>query len=226
VDHYFKVKAESKKTKNLGQYQLSKLILNSLYGRMGLKYSDTETEIVSSKEAKDICLNYRVIENHSLNIENDLEYIKYKTFPSSNLFDLDREKYLEKYLESVRKSNNNKISRSIIISIFTTTYSNIFMNKFLNLIGNPCIYTDTDSVFLEKPLDPQYVGDEIGQFKFEGLVKKGYFIAPKLYCLEMNNEKIIIKSKGVISNKLNIQNFKDLIEGKSISIESQKFRSN
>lgn len=192
---------------------------------MGLKYSDTETLIVPSSEAKDICLNYRVIENHSLNIENDLEYIKYKTFPSSNLFDLDREKYLEKYLESVRNSYNNNISRSIIISIFTTSYASIFMNKFLNLIDNPCVYTDTDSVFLEKPLDPQYVGDGLGQFKFEGIVKKGYFIAPKLYCLEMNNEKIIIKSKGVKNEKLNIQNFKDLLEGKVVSIESQKFKS-
>jgi hypothetical protein len=44
------------------------------------------------------------------------------------------------------------------------------MNQFLNIPGNECYYTDTDSVVLKYPLDNNYVGDELGQFKFVGKI--------------------------------------------------------
>ncbi len=48
-----------------------------------------------------------------------------------------------------------------------TSEAAILMSNFTNLPDNKCYYSYTDSVVLEKPLDPKYVGDELGQFKFE-----------------------------------------------------------
>ena len=224
VNFYYNLKSEAKLQSNKGLYHLSKLMLNSLYGRMGLKYNDTETKIISSTEGNDIKLKYRVIENHSLNIEKDLEYIKYLRTPSSNLYDMNKELYIEEYLKS-QLTHSEFISRSVQIAIFTTTYASIFMNKFLNIPGNPCFYSDTDSIFLQHPLESQYVGNDIGQFKLEGVIKQAFFIAPKLYCLVKDNGEIIIKAKGVDKNKLTIDDFKNLLSGSDVGIETTQFKT-
>jgi predicted transcriptional regulator len=65
---------------------------------------DYVTNIVSSGEANDISIKYRVLENYILDINKGLEY-KYLKNPSSNLYDMDKEAYLDEYLKSKKSSN-------------------------------------------------------------------------------------------------------------------------
>jgi hypothetical protein len=218
VDHNYNLKLESKINGNKGLYQLSKLMLNSLYGRFGLKYNNAITKFVNEEESKEIHLKYRVLQNHSI---NNLEYIKYLPEPSSHLYELDKDLY-----NQLQNTTYEDLSlRSVMISSFTTSYANIFMHDFLNFSGNKCFYTDTDSLFLQFPLDNKYVGNNIGQFKFEGLVKEAYFISSKLYCLVMDNGEIKIKSKGVNSSKLNKEDFVKLISDNDININDVRFKT-
>jgi hypothetical protein len=97
------------------------------------------------------------------------------------------------------------------------------MHSFLNIPGNECFYTDTDSIILKYPLDETYVGSELGQFKFLGKIKRGYFIAPKLYCLISEDDKVNIKSKGLDKTYLNESDFKDMLFGMNKKIPIHRF---
>jgi len=224
IKEYYLRKNNAKLSENKGVYHLSKLMLNSLYGRMGLKFDLSNTEVVPLSKGNDISLKYRVLDKCYL--DENFEYIKYIKMPSSSLIERDIELQNKTLLETHLGLDNDIVARSIPLAIFTTAYATIFMHKFLNLTNNKCIYSDTDSIFLKKPLEDKYIGNGLGQFKFEGKIKKGYFISPKLYCLITDNGETLIKSKGVDSEKLKVEDFLLLLEGKDIKVPSQKFNTN
>src|SRR5260221_8888125 len=219
VDIYYKYKKRNKNNK--GKSLISKLLLNSLYGRFGLKDINNETKIVNKAEALNIILKYKVLENQILDEESDLEYIKYIKEPSSILYQTNFPESLK--LTKNFNTRNDFFTRNVGIAAMITSKANIFMDKFINLENNNCYYTDTDSVVLEKPLDNKYIGEEIGQFKLVGKVKKGYFISPKLYYLILENGQIIKKSKGIPNNLLQEEDFIKLSKGEIVEVTTKKF---
>jgi hypothetical protein len=96
--------------------------------------------------------------------------------------------------------------------------------------GGNLYYTDTDSIVTDIVLDEKSVGTELGQFKLEHKVKRGYFISNKTYCLKLFKKiydkdlddyiDTIIKSKSVDRKLLTLDDFKDLYNG--ISIKATK----
>ena len=69
------------------------------------------------------------------------------------------------------------------------------MSKKKSLEG--VVYTDTDSLITQFPLDPHEVGIGIGQMKLECCVQRGYFPAPKVYYIQSAAGPIIKRAKGV-----------------------------
>ena len=69
------------------------------------------------------------------------------------------------------------------------------INQFKNLPGNPCFYSDTDSVVLQNPIDDSEIGKELGKMKLEHVINDGIFQAPKTYAIKIG-EKVITKIKG------------------------------
>jgi hypothetical protein len=223
INYFFNLKREADKMKDDVKRILAKLKLNSLYGRFGLKYTKINTEIVTSDRAKELTLKYNILDNVKLDEENNLEFIRYNVEPSDYLFYQDENLYHE--INAIGQKESDNIIRSVGISSMITSYAMMFMHPFLNLPDNKCHYTDTDSTFLQKPLDPKYVGDGLGQFKYEGLVKRAYFISPKLYCLVMEDGRIIIKSKGVPSKYLTELGFINFLNGISKSVKLKRFKN-
>jgi hypothetical protein len=212
VEKYFNLKKEASIEKNNAKRTLAKLLLNSLYGRFGLKYHGSKTDIVTSERAKELTLKYKILDNIVIDEENEVEIIKYTSEPSDVLKDIDKKGYFD-LISKTEYSSEDFINRSLPISAMITSYAACFMNKFLNLPDNECYYSDsdTDSVVLKKPLSPEYVGNSLGQFKFVGKAKKAYFISPKTYCLVLENGEKIIKSKGIDNLNLNENNFIDML---------------
>jgi hypothetical protein len=68
-------------------------MLNSLYGRFGLKYQKHISKFVTFEELMDIELSYQVIEN--IFIDENIEYVKYSLEPSDVLECIEPEKYNE-----------------------------------------------------------------------------------------------------------------------------------
>lgn len=122
---------------------------------------------------------------------------------------------------------------SIIIAAFTTAYARIHMHqiKFIILAnGGNIYYSDTDSIATDLPLNklkeimPNFIGDKLGQLKFEHTVSEAFFISNKTYALVVEDGKVILKAKGVTSNSLSLQEFKDMYL-KSKSIQGDKTSS-
>lgn len=218
VDTFFNLK---QKAENKGKRFIYKLFLNSNYGRWGLNYENTKTEIIKTEKIKDIFLNHVVLDNDIFDIKNDLEYIKYKIEPKDSLKDLDFDKFL-----TMKDQEQDFVIRCVPLAAMISGQSHAFMSDFYDLDNNDCYYTDTDSLILKKPLPDNVVGSELGKFEFKGKVKKAYFISPKLYCLIMETGETIIKAKGIPKNMLTEEDFKLLLLGIEKEIPNEKFFSN
>ena len=77
---------------------------------------------------------------------------------------------------------------SVQVSAAITAYARIAMSRFMAIPGNPLLYSDTDSLFLQYPLSPEieetYVShkkDELGKLKYEGRVTGLAVLGPKRY---------------------------------------------
>lgn len=59
-------------------------------------------------------------------------------------------------------------------------------------------YSDTDSIILDRPLNPELVhNNQLGQYKLEHQIKRFVSLAPKVYGIETVNGDKIIKIKGL-----------------------------
>jgi len=179
VETYYNLRKQY--SNNTGKNLIYKLLLNSLYGRLGLKHINTITKLVSKSEALEILLKYKVLENETIDASKNLEYIKFIKEPSDILNIIDFAEFVKVSNDSLNK--NDFINRNVSISAMITSKAAIFMDQFINIENNECYYTDTDSVILEKPLLDSAIGKDIGKFKFIAKIKRAYFISPKFYCL-------------------------------------------
>lgn len=119
---------------------------------------------------------------------------------------------------SIKQAKNQRESKifsktlniSTPIAMFITAYARMHMAKFKIRYADNLYYTDTDSLVLDVELPNNIISNELGHFKLEHKIKKGIFIAPKVYGLLLedtgNGETEIIKVKG---SKIKIP-FKDL----------------
>jgi len=221
VDTIYHIK---KNTKDPVEKALSKLLLNSLYGKFGMKDITSNMKIISHNEANKITKDY----NYSIFAElaEDKVLIKYSSKlpePLRNLIkDKDnQDKNLKNSLASVSRTRG--VPSAVQISAAISAYARISINKYKNIPGNPCIMSDTDSVVLSKPIPNIFVGKDLGQMKLEHQIEEGIFIRKKLYALRTIDNKEIIKSSGVKSSALNFEKFKLLLLGESVKTESLSF---
>lgn len=167
--------------KDSPMYFISKLLMNSLYGRFGMDGSNEINVIVSQKESEEIFLKYKNVDCIVL--------------PSKNV--------LVSYQDDTKKNNYNA---SIAISSAVTAYARIDMSEILVRYPYNIYAIDTDGVKMDVDLDPKYLSDtELGKMKHEYTAIKGIFIAPKVYGVLLKNPDTnditeIVKVKGLKSH--------------------------
>jgi len=83
VEHFYKFKSESSGF----QQKISKILLNSLYGRMGMSLDSTEIVLVNHDEAQHLILNHEILYHEVL--DDGLEIIKYLKFVKPSFFQKD-----------------------------------------------------------------------------------------------------------------------------------------
>lgn len=138
-------------------YIISKLLLNSLYGRFGMS-PEIENHIIISNDNEQFLLDYKILNVLDLNNGNSLLTYTMK--------------------EAIHNTNLN-ISIPIASSI--TALARVYMSQFKNNPLFDLFYTDTDSVFTDKAIDDKLIGMELGQLKLEHEFIKAIFLAPKVY---------------------------------------------
>jgi len=213
-----------KNTKDPVEKALSKLLLNSLYGKFGMKDITSTMKIVNKKESKKITKNY----NYSLfaDLGQGKVLIKYSSKIHESLRKLVKDfdsQDINNDISLSTLSRNRGVPSAVQISAAISAYARISINKFKNIPGNPCIMSDTDSVVLPKQLPSNFIGYDIGDMKLEHQIEEGIFIRKKLYALKSNNNQEIIKSSGVESSSLNYDKFKLLLSGDSVKTEGISF---
>jgi DNA polymerase type B, organellar and viral len=192
----------------LTEKSISKSLLNNLTGRWGMSIIKPTTKLVN-KEELDYMLTTRKVSNIKLITENKY-LVTFISQPSKEIclsHNLDYEKVIRQDYKWGMESSNDFTDVSIVISAMITSYARIYMNKIkLDILnkGGQIYYMDTDSIVTNIQLPNHIVGIELGKFKLEYKIKKAYFISNKTYCLLSNEDKVIIKSKGVINDKLKI----------------------
>ncbi|MFN7611021.1 MAG: DNA polymerase, partial [bacterium] len=145
-EHFFKLKSENSEIKR----KIGKLMLNSLYGRFGMKNIDTVIDIVSHEEALYILSKHEVYE-HIHGLQNGFEIIKYSKVLKNNKI------YLTDDLFKLKKDYNIHTINSLGVAISIAAYGRIYLSQFKNLPDYELLYSDTDSLFLSKPLPLEYI---------------------------------------------------------------------
>lgn len=218
-DDYINKMAFVKNNSEGGMRETHKLLLNTLYGRMGMKNYNEKVEIVSTEKAQEIFLSNSVIDNFKL--EYNKEYIRYNTLPDSLLCEQTGCDYNKLIVERSEK-NIDSISSTAIASA-TASWARILMYPFIE----NSFYSDTDSIVINYKLNNSLLGKDLGLFKMEyENINEALFPAPKLYYLQLQNGEIISKRKG-FSTPLTKMDYKNLlIDGSSIQIEDYRWKKN
>jgi DNA polymerase elongation subunit (family B) len=177
---------------------IAKLLLNSLYGRFGMIDSFPNIDIMDVSD-----------------------FIKFEELFSDDIIDFVQ---LDNKIMVIYRSNQKNINTlldghkeshnvSIAIASAITAYARIHMSQFKNNSDYNLFYSDTDSIYIDKPLSEDLVNSKIlGKMKLENIIKKGIFLAPKVYYLLTEDEKMIYKVKGLSHDiELTIDDFNQLL---------------
>lgn len=150
IDHLYDIKSNTPKSDPM--YLISKLLLNSLYGRFGL-HSEillSQTSLLTNKEMYEI--NDKVTD--VIPLAEDMNYVT----------------WISKDEDEILMDNLNKMNISLPIAAAVTAYSRIHMSQFKNNTNYNIYYTDTDSIVIDKPLDDSMINDkELGLMKLENV---------------------------------------------------------
>ena len=184
---------------------IAKILLNSLYGRFGMNDNFPSISVIH----KDYYADFENKYLDSIIKITEIEDYKLVTYTNQNLIDYD--------------SENSTHNVSIAIAAAITAYARIHMSQFKNNPNFKLYYSDTDSIFIDKPLPEHMIDNKIlGKLKLEYVCNKAIFLAPKVYCLETEDGKFIYKVKGLSHEvELKLQDFENLLTRNSILKKDQ-----
>ena len=173
---------------------VAKFLMNALYGKFGMKNELTEVEIFNcSTPAGQELFNDKfnswaeslidqiTIGDHKILVRNTLNAYKY-----------DETNELSHHMDNFHGMETN-----IAIASAVTAGARVFMSHFKNNKHFKLYYSDTDSIIIDCELPAEFIGNNLGQFKLEYIIKRAVFLAPKVYGFIDVNENQIIKIKGV-----------------------------
>lgn len=132
VKTFYQMKVEGDSTNRM----VAKTMLNSLYGRLGMKEQYISAYFVNKKDAEQVLKNKEAI----------LEW------------EYDNKMLIRTQTRELSNKIKNKLERptpaSIQIAAAITAYARIFMSKYIQKSH----YTDTDSIVVSKPLPKREIG--------------------------------------------------------------------
>lgn len=114
---------------------------------------------------------------------------------------------------------------NVAIASAVTAYSRVYMSNFKNRENINLYYSDTDSIFIDRKLNDEWVGDRMGQFKLENIFKEIVFLGPKIYAGMTSDNEYVCKVKGYKNPKL-INFFKKWLNRSTLELSHENgFRS-
>lgn len=191
----------------------AKLQLNNLYGYFGRKIQGIITHNIHNDQLINILLT-RVVK--SIKPIND----NYTTVLAYSNINYNMLEQLNNQFNSIG-SDNSFVMSNVAIAAAVTSYARIAMIPIK--IDPNTLYTDTDSAFTSKPINPDLLGIELGQYKDElkgQVIAEAYFLGQKKYGYYIidneGNQKEFSVFSGVPRNSLSFEDIKNISQGKTI----------
>ncbi len=223
VEKLYELKEKSDKESSL--YAISKLLLNSLFGRFGMKPNIDQFLIYDpnedNSEIDQLYLEQKVDIIAVFDGEKELLSFRDKR-PNSELVNLIDDNL----------TNASNLFINVSISSAITGYSRNSMSYFKNNPLFKLYYTDTDSAFINvdlESIDKSLIGSNLGQLKLETTYKRALFLGAKLYGGITNLNKIIMKIKGINirKNPITYDQLESLIKkGQILELPNEKWYRN
>ena len=212
VEKIFNKKATAKKEGNKVQELISKLMINSLYGKFNQKPSTDKTLVI------DNLIDYA-------NFVNEYELKTFEIIENENGF-------VSLIVGGEKRNIENEINKPSQIGAYILSWSKVIMYKYFKLLGlnmnHGCSYTDTDSLHIhgeiyKKALELKLIGSNLGQLandcENDGLIIREINLGPKNYMYEYidkngkiySNENAITKCKGIRGDSLDYKFYEEEI---------------
>jgi hypothetical protein len=224
VDTLYKIKRDAS---NPVERFTVKLMLNALFGRMGMKEITSKLKILNKIQAQKILKNYNC--TIFAELDNDHVLVKYSSRISENIrrmYKLQEEENKNIKFNDIGLSKERGVVSAVHIAVAIASYARMFINEYKNIPGNPCIMSDTDSAVLPYKINDNLVGKEIGQMKLEYIIKNGIFIRKKLYAIKTKDNQTIIKASGAKAKELTFDHFIKLLNGQRVETKILSFYVN
>ena len=170
ISNLFNIKQNTPKSDPM--YLISKLLMNSLYGKFGIHFQLPTYNVYNSTE----------IESGDFNDKVDLENGYY-------LANSANEGYTLPY-------------SNIAIASAITALARVHMSQFKNNKNYNLYYTDTDSAIIDQPLPESLVGKQLGLMTLENTYSKFITFGPKFYGGITLDGQEIVKIKGLSNEVL------------------------
>lgn len=177
--------------------QIAKLLMNSLYGKFGMRADITRVEIFNIFDEDDREIFHSLLEVWGESVQDWFETDKHLFVVRDSIVNLKHDEEENYY---------HGLDVNIAIASAVTSYARVHMSVFKNNPLFTLYYSDTDSIFVDRPLPEEFVGSFLGQMKLEYVINKAVFLAPKVYALITDEGKEIVKIKGINSKAINANN--------------------
>jgi len=211
VDYFYNIKKNS-----IGSSRfIAKMHLNQLYGYFGRKQELINTVNIHKDELDEYTATRMIKSIIEINKNN------YTLLISNNL-NYDLISNINTNLNINLKNDYSFVKANVAIASAVTAYARIHMVPFKTL--DSCYYTDTDSVFTDKPLNLNLIGLELGLMKDElngKVIKEAYFLGIKQYGYSYldDNNQLLEKSvfAGIERDSLTLLDIRNILKGDVIT---------
>lgn len=196
--------------KNPGLRSLSKICLNSIWGKFGERPDKVKKMFVNERD-------------QLINLVTD------PSFETQSLYTLSSDAVLASY-KLVNEGNNLQPNVNVAIAAYTTAHARLHLYEYLDKLQERVLYYDTDSVFFVKnenepglPLG-DYLGDltdELSEYGEQCYINEVVFTSEKSYAFTVkdSNDEIVgsvCKVKGISLNHensehINFERMKSLV---------------
>lgn len=186
---------------------IAKLLMNSLYGKFGMKMENTIIEMFDTNIDSDCELLKEMLDSYGMTIQDFIKIDnKLLTIRNSMLNPLDE--------DGDSDDNYHASDINVAIAAAVTAGGRMWMSLLKKNPNFNLYYSDTDSGVFDRPLPDFLVGEGLGKFKLEHVITRAVFLAPKVYAFITEDGEEIIKIKGVSKELLpgiHIQDLEDLL---------------
>jgi hypothetical protein len=197
VNSLYEIKSTTSKADPM--YLISKLLLNTLYGKFGMheEVFFTQHQIVSDDELFKMIDFNMILDTTPL--RDDRQLI---SFINDKARDIDHK---------LNELHHN-LNISIGLSAAITAYGRIHMSQFKQ---QDCkfdiLYTDTDSIAIDKPLPDNLVdAKKLGAMKLENMFQKSVYLGPKMYG-GLYNTFIVDNNGNCNASITKVKGYKDIV---------------